>query len=267
MQALKQEQPNWAGKSDFWEKMAERYPLPFEAKTLERTKRVLDLIRKRGVDFAKAEILDIGCGTGVYTLPLAREGAASVTGLDGSAVMLARMASVAELHGITNVKPVKASWKDLDISCLGFEQAFDVVIGSMTPALQTEHDFANMERCARKWCVYVGWGAKRENALLKEVFEAHGLEFKVPPGFVEAGAALAGLGRKPSLDRWESRREWNGTLAEATENVALQIEAHGAQPQRSLIEGIVSSYAANGQVRHTTTIEQGLLVWRVDQSA
>lgn len=264
MQALKQEQPNWAGKSDFWEKMAERYPLPFEAKTLERTNRVLDLVRNRGVEFAGAEILDIGCGTGVYTLPLARAGAATVTGLDGSAVMLARMASVAELHGIVNVKPVKASWKDLDISCLGFEQGFDVVVGAMTPALQTERDFVNMERCARKWCVYVGWGAKRDNPLLKEVFEAHGLEFRVPPGFVQAGAALAGLGRKPSLDRWESRRDWSGTLAEASEQVALQIEAHGAQPQPSLIESIVSSYAEGDQVHHVTAIEQGLLVWRVD---
>lgn len=264
MQTTEFKQPNWSKQTDFWEKMAARYPLPFEAKTLARTSRVLELARGRGVDFAGAAVLDIGCGTGIYTLPLVREGATGLTGLDDSAVMLARLSEVADLHGIAGVKTIKASWKDIDIAGLGLAKSFDIALGSMTPALQTERDFLNMEGCARRWCVYVGWGAKRQNALMQEVFEAHGLEFRVPPGFAAANAVLAGLGRKPSLDVWETSWEWNGTLSEALEHLSLQIETHGVRPRRELIERILDAHSSLGRVTHATSIEQGLLVWRVD---
>jgi hypothetical protein len=75
---------------------------------------------------------------------------------------------------------------------------------------------------------------------------------------------LAGLGRQPSLDVWQSSREWRGTVAEAVEQLSLQVETHGAKPKPALIESIVASYVSLGQVRHSTLIEQGLLVWRVD---
>ncbi|OPZ59240.1 MAG: Methyltransferase domain protein [Deltaproteobacteria bacterium ADurb.Bin510] len=209
-------------------------------------------------------MLDIGCGTGVYALPLMQAGAAAVTGLDDSAGMLARLHAMAEQHSIAGVKTIKASWKAIDIDGFGLNKAFDIVLASMTPALQTEQDFVNMERCSRRWCVYIGWGAKRENALLSEVFAVHGLEFRAPQGFAAASEVLASLGRKPSLDVWQSSREWKGTVAEAIENLSLQVENHGVKPKPALIESIVASYASLGQVRHSTLIEQGLLVWRVD---
>jgi 2-polyprenyl-3-methyl-5-hydroxy-6-metoxy-1,4-benzoquinol methylase len=118
----------------FWERMALRYPLPFEEKTLADTRRVLSLVKSKGVEFLKASVLDIGCGAGIYTLPLACE-AAMVTGLDDSETMIARMTDVMSCADIQNVHPVKAAWKDIDISACGFEKAFDIVWISMTPAV------------------------------------------------------------------------------------------------------------------------------------
>lgn len=73
----------------FWEKMAEKYPLPFDKKHLNKTQKIIKMAEDRGVQLDGATILDIGCGTGVYTLPLAQR-AAQVTGLDLSAEMIVR---------------------------------------------------------------------------------------------------------------------------------------------------------------------------------
>ncbi|MCI5209393.1 MAG: hypothetical protein D3910_11510, partial [Candidatus Electrothrix sp. ATG2] len=56
----------------FWEKMAEKYPLPFDEKNLAKTQKVIGKAEQRGVQIDGATILDVGCGTGVFSLPLAQ---------------------------------------------------------------------------------------------------------------------------------------------------------------------------------------------------
>ena len=133
---------------DFWDRMAQHYPMPFDEPTLTDTHRVLGLVEEMGVEIAHRSILDIGCGTGIYTLPLARE-AAMVTGLDDSEAMLARMIEAASAADLHNVSLVTESWKTLDPAAFGFGKAFDIAWVSMSPAVQVLSDFEKMEQCAR----------------------------------------------------------------------------------------------------------------------
>ncbi len=109
-----------------------------------------------------------------------------VTGIDDSETMIARMTDVMQSENIQNIQPIKAAWKDIDISARGFEKAFDIVWISMSPAVQTAQDFERMEECARKWCVYIGWGRKRKNALMEDVFRLHDIHYGPPPGVAAA---------------------------------------------------------------------------------
>jgi len=248
--------------SAFWERMALHYPLPFEEKTLSDTLRVLSVVKRQGVDFSQAAVLDIGCGTGIYALPLAQE-AARVTGVDDSAAMIQRMTDVMVPAGIQNVQPVKAAWKDLDISASGFEKAFDVAWISMSPAVKTIHDFEKMEKCARKWCVYIGWGRKRKNQLMEEVFRMHGLAYGPPPGAKAAYDLLVGSGRTPSLDYFETSWDWTGPAEDALEDVACFIEMQGGTANRELIQKTLERHEKDGRVSHTTHVEEGIMVWRI----
>ncbi len=244
----------------FWERMALHYPLPFEDRTLEDTRKVFSLVRDKGVEFSGTSILDIGCGNGIYALPLAGE-AAMVTGLDDSETMIARMTEVVEMERIRNVRAVKAAWKDIDIAARGFEKAFDIVWISMSPAVQTAQDFERMERCARKWCIYIGWGRKRKNAFMEEIFGLHGMQYDPPPGVGAAYDILASMGKTPSLDYFETSWEWTGPAEEALEDAVCFIEMQGGKARRDLIRKTLDRRRKNGLIHHVTDVEEGLLVW------
>jgi ubiquinone/menaquinone biosynthesis C-methylase UbiE len=247
----------------FWDRMAQHYPMPFDGPTLADTLRVLTLVKGQGVEIAHRTILDIGCGTGICTLPLARE-AAMVTGLDDSEAMLARMIEAASVAGIQNVGPVTASWKTLDPAVCGFEKAFDIAWVSMSPAVQTLPDFEKMERCARRWCVYIGWGRKRKNDLMEEIFRLHSLPFGPPPGVEEAYDILVRAGRAPCFPKFfDASWEWKGTVEDALEEMAGFIMMHGGRPRHREIEKVLSHWQRDGRVCHTTEVEEGLMVWPV----
>ena len=248
--------------SAFWERMALHYPLPFDEETLADTHRVLSLVRSKGVEIFQATILDIGCGTGIYTLPLARE-AAMVTGIDDSTAMIKRLKDVIASTGMQNVRPIKASWKNIDISVLGFEKSFDIAWISMSPAVQTLQDFERMEKCARRWCVYIGWGRKRKNALMEEIFDMHGLHYGPPFGAKAAYDILKRSGRTPSLDFFETSWDWTGTAEDAQEDMVSFIEMQGGQANRNLIEKVLARHERYGLIYHTTYVEEGLMVWQV----
>jgi len=250
------------GNTSFWEKMADRYPGPFEEKTLSETQRLISMVKGKGITFKNGSILDIGCGTGIYALPLARE-AARITGIDSSEAMVARMERDIEQFNLPNVQTMVMSWKDVDIRETGFEKAFDVVWASMTPAVQSENDFAKMEQCSKNWCVYIGWGRKRKDPLMEAAFASHGLTFGPPPGVSHAFNLLSNAGKKPSLDYVETRWNWSGTFEEAVDDVAGYIMMQPASVDRDKLRKIIAPYEQHGTVYHKTEVEEGLLTWQV----
>ena len=81
----------------FWEYKAKRYPLPYEEETLKTTREVIELVKSRGVELKCKRVIDIGCGTGIYTLPIAEE-ASFVLGLDITLEMLNRLIKLSLIH-------------------------------------------------------------------------------------------------------------------------------------------------------------------------
>ena len=248
---------------NFWEFKAGRYPLPFDPKPLATTNMVIDMVKGKGVVIADKRILDIGCGMGIYALPLAKE-AGSIVGLDFSEVMLTKLTDEAVKYKIGNVDTVKTSWKDFNVDAMEFRKSFDIVWASMTMAVKDEDDIKKMELCSKKWCVYIGWGAKRDNAIMQEVFTLHGLKFGPPQGASAIYNTLKNMGRKPTLDFFETSWDWDGTVEEAVEEIAGHVEMHGGTPLKPQILEIVSRYAKDKVVKHTTFAEEGLIIWDID---
>ncbi len=247
----------------FWERKATKYPAAFDKGQIERTLRVISMVRAKGVEIKGKKILDIGCGTGIYALPLAQE-AKSVTGLDFSEAMVARLRDETMRYNISNVDVIKDSWQDVDITARGFKKSFDIVWCSMSMAVRDREDIRKMEDCSKKWGVYIGWARRRKNELMEEAFRMHGLTYGPPPGVSVVHDILKSAGKAPVIEYFDDSWDWEGTVDEAMENVAGFIEMQGSTADRTRLMGLLNSYERDGLIRHTTYVEEGIIVWRVD---
>ncbi|MDD5142791.1 class I SAM-dependent methyltransferase [Methanoregula sp.] len=126
------------------------------------------MLEEAGFQADGAHILDIGCGPGALSIPLARAGA-KVTALDISSTALDFIRETADREGLS-IEPVECSWWTADIDKLGFRNQFDLVVASMTPSIKDVKTFDRMRACSRKFCYYSGGVPGGREKLHKEIF-------------------------------------------------------------------------------------------------
>ena len=248
----------------FWNSRARSYPLPSDPATAAKTRRILRRLKALGADFRGREVLDIGCGTGIYALQLA--GAASGTfGIDSSAAMLRLFRRERLAMGVTNSGCRRAAWADLPRRDVAGR--YDIALASMTAAVKTRADVLKMEAAARELCVYIGWAGERRNALLERVYAAHGLEYKAPEGASRTLAILRGLGRRPRVlymtDGWTKEASPEETLRE----LAVSMKVNGKELRRDWTTELLAARTRGGKVRQRTSMRKALIVWKPPTAA
>ncbi|EID4795874.1 class I SAM-dependent methyltransferase [Campylobacter lari] len=152
-----------------------------KAKSYARYSSNLNEIQK--VTFAKLgslqdkSVVDIGCGSGVWTLHLAQK-AKSVLGVDSSSAMLEILQEDAKTHAISNIKTLNLDFENF---YKNNNTNFGLAFLSMSPALQNEKDYKAFLNLASKK-VYLGWASRRKSSFLDPIFEHFNTHFK---GFYE----------------------------------------------------------------------------------
>ncbi|EAK9877238.1 class I SAM-dependent methyltransferase [Campylobacter lari] len=122
-------------------------------------------------------VVDIGCGSGVWTLHLAQK-AKSVLGVDSSSAMLEILQEDAKTHAMSNIKTLNLDFENF---YKNNNIKFDLAFLSMSPALQNEKDYKAFLNLASKK-VYLGWASRRKSSFLDPIFEHFNTHFK---GFYE----------------------------------------------------------------------------------
>lgn len=118
----------------------------------KRSAEIIEFLEEAGFRAKGAKVLDIGCGPGTLSIPLARAGA-DVTSLDVAPGMLAELKKYADEEKIP-VHPVECSWWTADIDKLGYRNKFDLVLASMTPGVKDAETLDRMMACSKKYCYY-----------------------------------------------------------------------------------------------------------------
>ncbi|QSX08797.1 methyltransferase domain-containing protein [Alkalibacter rhizosphaerae] len=113
----------------------------------------LQLLQAKGMIQKDFSVLDVGCGTGTYSIVLAKY-CENVVGVDLSPKMIELARQTAENNDVKNVKFHCLDWHDLDLDEIGFTQKFDLVIAHNTPAIQCDHTFGNLTKASKQWCVF-----------------------------------------------------------------------------------------------------------------
>ncbi len=241
----------------FWNNRARNYPLPFEKETYAKTGRLLRLLAGLGVEFKGLRVLDIGCGTGVYALRLAKQ-AKSALGVDSSPEMLKLFRAEQRRRGIRNASALLSSWKTMPAGRLAGR--FDVALASMTMAIKDRSDIVKMEKTAGL-CVYIGWAGVRRNALLEKVYAKHGVKYQAPEGAGVVLKVLKKLGREPRVkyitDSWTKK----ASTADTLRDLEVGLKVNGAKMDRPWVEALLKKIARNGKVRQATSVRKALIVW------
>lgn len=243
--------------ASIWDKKAESYTrFSHDSNSFQRL--ILEKIAQRGITFEQKSVLDIGCGTGVYTLHIATK-AFHVNALDFSQEMLNILYEDAIAEGLCDTFTFTCNtWS-------GFEskESFDIVFSSMSPALASHADFEKMHTYAREYCVYLGWGGKRESTLLDPIFQAHGKALNVPAGSERLRAWLESAAIVYESEYIEEKTLHVKAYEKALESVLWHFEINNLLPDRECIKAILETLRdKEGNIAFETTIGVELITWK-----
>jgi len=243
--------------SNIWDKKASQYNRFSHDKTSFQHL-VLNKVAHRGISFGGKTILDIGCGTGVYTLHIAKN-ALHVTALDFSHEMLNILHQDAIQEGLDKKFTLAChTWSDFKP-----DTPFDIIFSSMSPAFKTDNDFVKMHLLAREYCVYLGWGGKRESTLLDPIFNAHGKPLNVPEGSEKLKRWLEKEGIVYECEYIEEKRIVTKSYEQAHESVLWHFEINAIAPNEEMIAHYLQPMKnAEGNIDIHTTVGVELISWK-----
>lgn len=250
-----------------WETWADGFVQEMdEEKNRKRAGEFFTLLEEAGFSPEGASVLDIGCGPGTLSLPLARAGA-DVTALDISTKMLGHLRETAQREGL-RINAVECSWWSADIDKLGFRKKFDLVVASMTPGIRDIETFDRMMACTRQFCYYrrfIGKGSM--DRVRREVFlKILGEEPDNPgPDIMYPFMYLYLLGYRPLIRFSSSSKTYERNWSEEAEEVIRDLRC--TRTISDTVEEKIREYykkeSPDGRYRSKTESCQGTMVWSV----
>lgn len=136
----------------------------------EMIEEFFNFFEENGVDFKNKTMLEIGCGTGVWSFHLAKY-VKELDVIDASCEMLAILKKDQENLGITNVASKLISFNDFKK-----EKEYDFVFLALCPVLNEPKDFEHFLNLSPKR-IYINFASKRQSSFLDPIFE----HFKISP--------------------------------------------------------------------------------------
>ena len=155
---------------DFWNKRSRSFPGHREGDTYQA--KVLEIIENHGVIFDGSTVLDLGCGSGAYSIRMAKK-AKLLTALDISDGMLDNLKKSAEANNITNIEYINIDWSDYIP-----EDKFDIIFASLTPALKDESSAEKILKYTDKWVINIVYITPMTSDVLQGLFEIHNISRK-----------------------------------------------------------------------------------------
>jgi len=269
-----------------WNQRSDHFGKEREGK--DRQKKVdtiLKLLKKARFSPKGAKVLDIGCGPGTLSIPLAKAGA-KVTSMDIASGMLDRLKETVKVEKL-DITTMEGSWYTADIDKLKFRKKFDLVIASMTPAVRDLETFDRMMACSKKYCYYSNF-IKRDmggqshqdlHKLLGELSGGHepgpkdhdhgpaGHEHGPGPGMVYPFMYLYTLGYLPLLKLNHASRSNERDWAEAADKTIEMVERRRkvSAEDKKKIRAFYKNASVDGKFKSESETYTGMMVWRVDE--
>ncbi|MDR1486779.1 MAG: class I SAM-dependent methyltransferase [Deltaproteobacteria bacterium] len=191
---------------EFWNKRASTFPR-YNEEPGSYEDSMLRLACAHGIDFTGKRVLDVGAGSGMYTLKIAQK-AREVVAIDVSDEMLEISRADGRKLGLTNIKYVLSDWSDFKSS-----EQFDVVFCSMCPAVKQDSEKLKLMNAASQALIFIGFNDYRDPQPLAQLIDHYGLTRKS----FKSG---------PDMRSWLTKNDFDFTLYSKTgtwvKNYSLQ---------------------------------------------
>ncbi|HHW41674.1 MAG TPA: class I SAM-dependent methyltransferase [Syntrophomonadaceae bacterium] len=250
---------------DYWNRLAGRFERwAGQERTGRRVARVLSWLEGQGVLQPGMDVLDIGAGTGVFTVPLARRGA-KVTALEPAPAMLAALQKMVEAQGLTNVHFLDREWEKVDPVQEGLAGRFDVVFASLTPGVRDVETLEKMITCSRRWCFLCDYAGRRSAPGREELWRLLFSEEMPTPGhdIIYPLNYLYASGYRLSFQTWED--DWGEELPVAEAAAGLEeffrLYTEVTPEIKKTIARYVEQRAVNGVYREEYRVRLGMILW------
>jgi len=231
-----------------------------------RVEAVLAFLDYCGVKTAGMTVLDIGCGPGNYTIPLAKR-AAHVWALDPASNMLEILKERAEKEGVFNIACINRPWEEVELDKEGWLGKFDLVFASMTPGINDKETLEKMIKASKGYCYLSRFAGQRRNnlqeklwqKLFQEAWSDLSMDIIFPFNLVYA------MGYFPSLRfinaKWVNEESVEETTGKLRDWLAGYTDITPAVLE-SLHEFVVNE-SVNGLVKEEVETNIGMMVWQV----
>lgn len=157
---------------DFWNKQALDFPR-YDEQNNKFQQQLIEVLKYNNILTPNSSVIDIGCGTGIYTLPIAKE-VKKVLALDISPKMLEYLKEDAWGYNLNNVIDIKLSnWQNFES-----DNRFDVVFASLSAAFKSNEDFEKIQKYSKSYVCFLDFVNTKGSNFEKLLHQNLGVEEK-----------------------------------------------------------------------------------------
>jgi ubiquinone/menaquinone biosynthesis C-methylase UbiE len=213
-------------------------------------------------------VLDMGCGKGVFALPLSRI-VKRVDALDFSAPVIDRLREKITREKLANIRIIQQDWRDFAQKNSGEE--YHLVISSLNPSMYNGHAILEMTRLSKRACLFSSSYKRPDNSIIRDL-DALILGATPEPEIdcrtiIYPFNILYYLGYKPQLeyveDGWTTREPPEEAIKRLTRRYETMVEL--TDTVKDKITDFVYARQKDGIFEHNMKVYVGLLTWRVKE--
>lgn len=157
-------------KKEYWDKKALDFPRYDESNNKFQQK-IIKILKDENILNDKTSILDIGCGTGVYTIPLSKE-CENITALDISSTMLEILEEDSWNYNVnTKIKTKCSNWKEFKSN-----EKYDLVLATLSPAFSDEQDFEKILEYSKMYVCFIDFIDTKGSNFEELIYNTYGVE-------------------------------------------------------------------------------------------
>lgn len=201
--------------SESWDNIAPKFSQWMEKD--DYPEKVLSRIKIEPSD----SVLDVGCGSGAITIPLAQN-ANTVTAMDMSSKMLEILTEKAEKSGLNHINAINKRIEDVGVEEIG---KHDVVVASrsLNGVSNIREELEKINAIARKYVFITIWGVDNRK-FEREMAELLGRESHSHPDYIYVYNILHQMGIYANVEMLEcNTRNYYSSLEEALDRLRWRI--------------------------------------------